>query len=574
MAETTFVKCRDPRVDLEKNFKKTYALVQPAKEVTYRELPSQTTSTSSQTIVCPPPSTQTCVSRRVMLKADVVFTWPAGTQLSQRHDAPRSFPLQSCINTASVTFNTTQVTVDSTDIIHAMSRFYSLGAPMIKGYSTAPTMEDQFQLYSMGAETVSNPLGSRLDQATDSAPNRGAFPMTYFYDPTNAAATTVTATFCEPLLLSPFSWADDDGLGLYGIQNLTFNFNFGSLARMWSHDASTGVLADPVVTFNRFSMLFTYLTPPLQSVPKVLTYPYYQIQKFISTDNTSRAAGATFTSVPSPVLQLNGCPNCVYIFAQKEKSTLVKEDSDVFLGIQSINQMTLMNETGKLSGATTQQLYNITARNGLSVSYPDFSGLPQPLINNINTNTTPFYVNGCGSILKLEPTDLGLPDLLVAGSMKYVQMQFTLNLYAPVALAGGYTLYAIVVYEGKFDISNLGATVPQVSFVTEKDVLDAQVVDGALATRNSRTLGSGHMGGFDIGSLFDGFKSILPVAKDVLGVVDQAGKLFGSGKPKKKGAGVIGAGVIGAGDSYGDGDGAGSVGGKKMMRRNALAERL
>ena len=76
----------------------------------------------------------------------------------------------------------------------------------------------------------------------------------------------VRFTVTEPLLLSPFIFAhpQSNNQGMYGVQNMSSNMNFGDTSRIWRHTGTVAsnatVQAVEIVSFQDSKLSFNFLT--------------------------------------------------------------------------------------------------------------------------------------------------------------------------------------------------------------------------------------------------------------------------------------------------------------------------
>lgn len=225
------------------------------------------------------------VDRKLQMKLPVRLTIqgeaPVGQRLIQTgFDAFRAFPISSVNNTMAVSLNNTSVSINMSDVIHALTRYNTGEKIRDREYSTTPCMLDQYQNYADGATSNRNPLGTYGDMYPEMG--RGGFPYTAITNPVGlgigggAVTAIIEADLTEYLYLSPFVFGHGDKAGFIGIQNMDFNFTFASdLTRMWCHDNSSGsILSSINVEFFQPSLLFKYITPGvIQPIPMSAVYP-------------------------------------------------------------------------------------------------------------------------------------------------------------------------------------------------------------------------------------------------------------------------------------------------------------
>lgn len=268
-------KVLDPITDI--NSKREYIVLKGGSRVTYKSINSTSYSESSIQFTAPPPSPGVIVSRKLMLKLPVriTFVGDSGSAsqglLQTGYDAFRAYPISSVMNTMSVSINNTTVSINMSDVIQPLLRYNTGLHIKDRDYSTTPSMMDTYQKYEDGTNTIRNPLGGYGD-AFESA--RGGFKINIVSNTQFEAV--IEADLVELLYLSPFVFGKYNKAGFIGVQNMDFNFTFGTdLSRMWSHatGAST-TFTSATVTFQQPSLLFKYVTPSqIQPIPRSAVYP-------------------------------------------------------------------------------------------------------------------------------------------------------------------------------------------------------------------------------------------------------------------------------------------------------------
>ena len=102
--------------------------------------------------------------------------------------------------------------------------------------------------------------------------------------------------------MSPFTWGQNDVQALFGIQHFDLTLNFEPLQRMLSGDINGWVQAPNgifpggnidqlTITTPELVVLYlhlTFLTPPSDwTIPRLLHYPFYSINKTVVTANAA-----------------------------------------------------------------------------------------------------------------------------------------------------------------------------------------------------------------------------------------------------------------------------------------------
>jgi hypothetical protein len=109
-------------------------------------------------------------------------------------------------------------------------------------------------------------------------------------------------------------------------------------------------------------------------------------------------------------LQLNSIPSMMYIYARTQNQVLYApgtgcSQTDTYLALENIN-ITFANYTGLLSSCSKYQLYQISYKNGCTMSWSQWSGERTNDASSWNTPVAQYST--IGSILGVEfATDLG-----------------------------------------------------------------------------------------------------------------------------------------------------------------------
>lgn len=478
-----------------------YAILKGANQVSWKRYTSTNVSNSSITWSAPPPSGNVFVDRKqyVMLPVRLTFSALAGNNpsfnvLNSGCDAPRCFPLSGSLEVLQASINGQSVSIFMSDIIHALTHFNTGIKLQNKDYSLTPTYYDQTQSYDSLIGSVRNPLGTYGDGLDQCPMPRGAFPFNIVQNTSTSAI--VDMVICEPLFLSPFYFGGGDDQGFYNVSTMDFNLTFLSNAnRFWSHcnlGADYPQITNIVAEFSCFTghsfsysdaqplMLFKYLTPDSLQVlsPNMpITYPFYDVQRY-PLPAISMAAGQSM-EIPSNNLQLNSIPRMMYVYARTQNSDLYAAGSgcsqtDTYLSLERFN-LTFANYTGLLASADRRQLYQISYKNGCTMSWTQWSG-DQVYIGNSSNG----HIDGTiGSILAIEfATDVGLPSDACPGLQGAFQMQVFPTFKNNSNNSINAQLWIVIVSEGSFTIPGLNSATRQLGVISKKDIIDAQSKPG------------------------------------------------------------------------------------------------
>lgn len=483
-----FFKVNEPRVELDN--KREWAILQGSQTTTPYILPSSSFSNSSWVFQVVPPSKQSILDRVVLIHAPVTltFTGPGGNTdniLQPGRDALRSHPLSSVISTMTVSLNGVSVSIESQQVVHILERFKQYLEYNRSYGSIFPQMPDNYQNYGDSFGSNNNVLGTYSDNPAQHP--RGAYPMVVVANTPTLAI--VKFDLYEYVLLPPFLYGGDEmghireagGLTFLDTFNLTATLN-NNLARLWSHalsglSPSTSTISSLTVNFSQPELLIWWLTPKLlQSIPKEIVYPYYQINRYTTQGSSPVAPNGTFT-IPSNVIQFQTIPLKIYICAQRSQNQIYEtlsstiSTTDTFSRIDGIS-VNFNNVSGLLSNASPQHLYEMSLQNGLSMSYNEWIGSTEYL--SAVAGQTTRLVGTTGSVLCIDPTkDFGMSSELAESILGQFNFQIilkgtntnqldTLNL----------ELYIVAVFDGLLSLSNNSGTT-QIGVVSRQDVLTA-----------------------------------------------------------------------------------------------------
>lgn len=473
------ISVQEPRVKLENE--RVFAIIKGGQTVTYYKYPASSYSNSNFNFSTNPPSKQTILDRIAMIQVPFTLDFAGtgagtGNILQPGRDAFRNFPLASVVKSLTCSINGFPVTIESSDIIHLLSRFHVSDELRKRFMSICPQMNDTYQNYVDADGANNNPLANYADNTLE--PPRGAYP--YVIVSNTSSAARITGTLCEYVVLPPFLWDGTEAGGLTHLDTLSFNYVFAPyLDHMWSRStANTQNLTSINVAFGQPNMLLGFITPRLtdiQRMPASINYPYFQINKYVTQSGLSLAPGIN-SDIRSNIIQLNSIPRKLYLFAKQ--SDTVRDltfanrvnYTDTFMRIENV-RLNWDNQEGILSGAAAQSLYQLSVMNGLEMSWPEWYGS----IQNFNaTGATGPAIGTVGSVICLEMgKDVGLRDDQAVGILGQYNLQVTLNVtnvnptvtYSP-------DLYIIAVYDGVLTISNNSA-IGQIGVISSRDVLTA-----------------------------------------------------------------------------------------------------
>jgi hypothetical protein len=281
------------------------------------------------------------------------------------------------------------------------------------------------------------------------------------------------------------------------VRSLDFTINWNNLSNAFCHDNINGNNITSVVgNMSRPPELdFQYISRnDLLPVPDSIQYPLFVINRFPSPDQSVVANPLITNTIQSNNIQLHAIPKKIYIFARQTNANLDYTQTDSYANITNVS-INWNNNSGQLSQASEQELYLISVRNGLKMSFSQWHTY-------------------CGSILCIDPSiDIALKSQEAPGSLLNFQFQLAVTLNNPGINTKVYTLYVVTVDEGVLSIM-AGRAVQQIGVISSQDVMDSYSAGKVPYASTSHVYG----GGF-----FDKLKSFLPSPETVWNAVKNAG---------------------------------------------------
>lgn len=573
----------------------SYAVLRGSKYVTYRKYYTTSISSTSITVDVPPTSTSNVMDRKIyfVLPVRITFTGlaPIGSVLiNPNTDAPRAYPIAQACDVQKIVLNGQTMTVNTADITSGLLRFQIDPCLAEKDFSLTPTYWDQSQQYSDLFGSNRNPLGSYGDSNFQSCTPRGGFPYTIVSQTVSTSSsvpiTSVVDFVCtEPIFVSPILWGKGNGLGFINVAAFQAEFTFIAQAanRMWSHDSTSGVgstITSSSVQFNNFGVPFSYadnqpyilanfLEPTdIQRVPgnhDPVTFPYWDIQRYITDSQNSIAPGASWTATSNNI-QLSSIPQKGWIFARMRNSDLYASctNTDSFFSLEQLN-LQFGSANNLFGSADKRQLYEVSLRNGLDMNWMQFSGESV-----YATGSNSSKISGCGSVFCFSfATDIGLPSLDSPGkNISSLNFQISAQFINRGTAAITPSLYIIFANEGVFTINNVNRALTNIGVLSSDDILNAQKTPG---------INYSSIVEYGAGNFLSGLKNFGRNALDFL----KSSKILSSGlslipHPAGKVGSMI-ASALGLGEGEDEGMGEGccegngvNVGGRKVHRRKLL----
>ena len=491
-----------------------YAVIKGGSQVTQATFAAISQSTSSVTFNINVPSEQTLIDRRVLWRATVQLRLtgiPANNAYLINYGANTAlapFPLHNLCSVMSATINNNTVSTNIQDVLPALLRCND--SRELAAYNgMTPTMFDTYQKYSDATNTSNNPLGSWSNTNDNDMIPRGAFNVVVAGNSIGDGATvknvTIDFTVTEPLLLSPFIWANPqtNNQAFYGVQNLNFQFNLapitGVIQRVIrSSVATTGGNALTAVALTKFEgneLLFNFITPPPSLLmPARNVVPYYEVPRYISSFSTT-ATGAQ--SVTPSTLQLNQVPDKLIIMVRKKLGAQTINDTDSCYPITGIS-INWNNSSGILSSATVQDLYRYSRDAGSNQNFQEFSGSAFKQVDGSGaggSSQNGSTINTSGSFLML---DFGKAiqlsdDYYAPGSLGNFNLQIRVSYTNNTGTDVVESEVVIITLNSGVFVNERGSSSTYTGILTKQDVLDAAGQEPVSHASVKRLVGGGFL---------------------------------------------------------------------------------
>jgi len=426
-----------------------------------------------------PPSTQTIVDRNIRVKAYLEVVVDQPLQIGT-NDGLRQFPLSAITDVVTMQINGETVSQNTADLISAMNCYHNDTYDRNRAVSTSPAMPDQFQQYSDWQlyGSARNPLADYGENSSEMS--RGGFPITIAPD-----GLSFRCELTEPLFLSPFLSGQDEDEGMVNVNQLNLSLRWVQLTnRVLCHASSGNPITAVSATFYQApEVLVNYITPMITyPLPTVQTFPYSKLQQYIKPVGNF-LAGSTQTLI-SDSIKLSLIPHRMYAYVRHARSS---SDYTVADSFAKISRMSVLwnNQSGLLSTASEQELFDISSRNDCNLSYPQWDKYR-------------------GSVMSVEfGKDIGLQANESAG----VAGQYTIQVQIEATNlddTGDYEFFLIMDQPGTFSVFENGARASIGNF-SEAMVLSAQQGE----TESSHAVYTALHGGRLNGRFMKGFKNFV-----------------------------------------------------------------
>lgn len=502
----------EPRLDFG-NGQKPWVITKSAENSTYVKYPADSYSNSSITFNLKPPSKYTVADRVMEIIVPVTLTFTATAidiegndryPLCDGLDAFRYMPFSSCVDSIQMKLNGYSISCQLKDIIHPLTRYHCDGDFLNGANSIGPNMFDYCQNYYEDLGGINNPFGNYTNNAVQVP--RGAYPLRVltqtFDNDTGLWTCIVEANIREFMYLPPCIWNNDQVPGLVGLDNLQFTFTLSNLQRMWSRSwASAPNIFDNQritslqVNLGKPDMLINWLSPPIiESIPRLVQYPYFEITRYNNKTSTPIAPGASGV-LTSNMISLNSIPRKIFIYANRPDSQVYSGllglvyTTNTYLRIDTL-KVSWGNQNSLFAGATVENLYQMSCKNGLKMGFVEFYGTSSVLSSTVPIADhppviAPGQIGTIGSIICLAPSgDLPLAANESEGMLCQKNLQVELNVTNCMVATGNDVIDAfntfspdlniICVFDGVLEIFDNSAR-SYVGVINEDDVVNTPI---------------------------------------------------------------------------------------------------
>lgn len=385
MSEIAKFKATVPQMSFPES---SYAVETGVESAQQYAFPATSHSNSASSFQINVPNTSSIMDRRVLLEMPVVldFVCPdTGVDcIIDGRDGWRASPLEAICDNLRCTINGLTI---STQPRYNRQPLLMYGSNDSRQHmaSVGPSQPDQYSDYEDSVGATNSSFGSIQFQDYQSAVGRGAYDWTI----TNVTATgaKVEATLRTFVKLAPFMFgSNDESKGLVNVNQMTFNFSWTNLARLWSRDNDPdGILGAPrpltslTVQLQTPTIYTTFYNASLNTqVPSSVDYAYANIV-VNSTQFTAPYAAYEQKTLNSSSFRFDIIPSYIYLWVGRAFSEV---DSDVNSAVGSsdavfsIQQVSLLfdNRDSNLNSASPSQLYQFSVQEGLNQGFVSFVG--------------------------------------------------------------------------------------------------------------------------------------------------------------------------------------------------------
>jgi len=397
------------------------------------------------------PSENTLVNRnlRINAKLQMTVTFDAAfAAATPFYVVPSSFPLNTGIASASVTINNTKLSVQTQDVLAVILKQYQQEF-LARNVQTSPSYVDKYWGSLSDAATDTFPSsyfsGVRYAEKDSNVSARGDSNISFILYKSDGSATAtqtqfvaadgagcyadITITVSEPILGLPTFEMKDHEAAFMGVNNLELTLQLNDCkhvlyfppaleALISSRSAGVKKPANASSTFlnDDAKLTLNYLTLHPSDYAKMMpknVIPYNEFVNYKTTQSITLENSST--AIISNQVQLRQVPDKIYINVTPTYANLPTTASNHLSFPISNLSITFNNRANLLSEMDQYDLYTMSRRNGCHQSFQEFRGT----VRDYNGSE---YLS-LGSIIVIDPRDLGLDDYLSSGSIGQFSLQ-------------------------------------------------------------------------------------------------------------------------------------------------------
>jgi hypothetical protein len=474
----------DPRLAVDPSGKEFIINVAGA-QVTPRSEPATSKSLSTINFQITPSSPSSVIDRSIIVETHFTFNFAGQTGddaiplLRRGISAARGF--NHAVQSTVLTINGLAISQETQAIQHALSHF-SEDDHMVHKQTISPSWmgADYVQAYPViGPQNVINSLATYED-STRARFGRGCYDMEITTN--TRIAAVVKVKFYEYMTLSPLNYSGDLMPGLTNVTSLGLTFNLANLERMFIQgDGTITGLSPAGITLDEATCHLTELSFPVYlNVPPVVTTSYTDIQRQ-TTAGGQIAAGNTRV-LSSNSYQLNTVPHSIIVYAKTPDSELyanVKSKTEIpdAYGVIEKIEIQYNNQSSILGSASPIQLFQMSSRNGIDLSWQEFSGKAPRMTNAVGAGS---YLPLCGSLVCLSfGHDISSNDpTAISGTSVNSNFSVKATVRNNNTADKNYDLTILYVYEGVLSIAP-GQAYKYTSLLTRDETLNLEIEEGS-----------------------------------------------------------------------------------------------
>jgi len=506
--------------------------------VTYRKEHSNASSDTQVSFQLTPNSPNNVLDRTFMLTSAVTVDFTSNNILDSKilnpgDNACRGF--SSIVESTNLAINGLTISQETKYVKDLYNRFSDDLDNLVKFQSITPSLStegDNFTEYSTGFGTSQNVLAGYRDSNRRTT-GRSFYPINVEFNPTGTNAGGVDIArikfrMVELFTLSPLEYEGLMVPGLANVTSLQLNFNLSSdKTKFWSRARTAGRIGETVFqvapVFADYEIHFCEITLPVfYSLPPSIALSYYDVQRQVSRGTQLYNNLSTF-DLNTNTYQLNQTPSRIMVLVRPPPNDASAYQTDTFAAIESIN-IQYNNMSSILSSASTEQLFQISSRNGSTQHYTEFRGFTVDYTGGAPIGTT-------GSIVCLDfGKDISADPTAIPGTS--INANFSINVkgkYYGTAVNTQLEVHIFYIYAGVMVISP-GSAFSYRSLLTRDETLSLPLLEGDGA--GSSNLKGGAMKQF--GNV--GFNKVYKGAKDA--VQGATGGMQGGMQGSARAAGV------------------------------------